>query len=182
MKKNIPSSQANTYNYIKNAKEYIPDSEDAEINDIEIIQKPKKIQKKTKTKKAHSSNNGIVTTTQIPQDVKQFQTKPEEQEVVEFVLGDFDNFHKIEEFNNYKNMISLTLINESITDIISIVNNLPNKENLKYLCLNENKIRNLYGINKLTGLEELQVNCNQIEKIEYISELKNLKKVKFKSQ
>ena len=177
MKKNIPSSQANTYNYIKNAKEYIPDSEDAEINDIEIIQKPKKIQKKTKTKKTHSSNNGIVTTTQIPQDAKPFQTKPEEQEVVEFVLGDFDNFHKIEEFNNYKNMISLTLINESITDIISIVNNLPNKENLKYLCLNENKIRNLYGINKLTGLEELQVNYNQIEKIEYISELKNLKKV-----
>ena len=175
MSKRTPSNTNNTYNYMKNAKEYIPDSEDAEINEIEIIQKPKRPQKKTKTKKNHSSNNGIVTTTQIPQNVKQLQIRPEEQEVVEFVLGDFENFHKVEELNVFKNMISLTLINESIKDITSIVNNLPNKENLKFLCLNENKITNLKGIEQLKGLESLQINYNQIERIEYISELNNLK-------
>ena len=77
-------------------------------------------------------------------------------------------------------MSQLTLINESIEDIKSIVNNLPNKENLKFLCLNENKIRSLYGIQQLSGLEELQLNFNQIEKLEYISELQNLKKLLFK--
>ena len=51
------------------------------------------------------------------------------------------------------------------------------KENLKFLCLNENKIRSLYGIQQLSGLEELQLNFNQIEKLEYISELQNLKKL-----
>ena len=176
MNKKTPTNTNNTNNYIKNAKEYIPDSEDAEINEVEIIQKPKKPQKKTKTKKTHSSNNGIVTTTQIPQDVKQLQIKPEEQEVVEFVLGDFENFHNIEELATFKNMTSLTLINESIKDISSIVRNLSNKSNLKFLCLNENKIKDLKGVEKLTGLETLQLNYNQIEKIQYISELKNLKK------
>ena len=177
MSKKSPSNSNNTNNYLKSAKEFIPDSEDADITAIEIVQKSKKPQKKAKTKKNHSINSGIVTTTQIPQDVKQLQMRPEEQNVVEFVLGDFDNFHNFEEFNNYKNMTSLTLINESIKDITSIVDNLPNKENLKYLCLNENKIKNLNGIEKLIGLEELQINYNQIEKIEKISELKNLKKV-----
>jgi len=176
MSKKSPSTSNNTYNYMKSAKEYIPDSEDAEINDIEIVQKPKKPQKKSKSKKNHPSNSGIVTTTQIPQDVKQLQVKPEEQEVVEFVLGDFDNFHKIEDLNTFKNMTSLTLINESIKDITSLVNNITNKSYLKYLCLNENKIKDLKGIEKLTELEELQVNFNQIEKIDYISELNKLKK------
>ena len=175
MSKKPSSTTNNTNNYIKNAKEYIPDSEDAEVTDIEIIQKPKKSQKKTKTKKNHSSNSGIVTTTQIPQNVKQLQMKPEEQEEVEFVLGDFANFNKLEDLNVFKNMTSLTLINESIKDIESIVNNIPNKSNMKYLCLNENKITDLKGIEQLTELESLQVNFNQIEKIEYISNLKNLK-------
>ena len=72
-------------------------------------------------------------------------------------------------------MTSLALINESIKDIESIVKNIENKSNMKYLCLNENKITNLKGIEQLIELESLQVNFNQIEKIEYISELKNLK-------
>ena len=176
MSKKTPSNINNTNNYVQKAREYIPDSEDAGITEIELMQKPKKSQKKLKPKKNHSSNNGIVTTTQIPSSVKQLQLKPEEQETVEFVLGDFDNFHEFEELNNYKNMSQLTLINESIEEITSIVTNLPNKENLKYLCLNENKITSLKGIQELSGLEELQVNFNQIEKIEYVSELKNLKK------
>ena len=131
MSKKSPSNSNNTNNYLKSAKEFIPDSEDADITAIEIVQKSKKPQKKAKTKKNHSINSGIVTTTQIPQDVKQLQMRPEEQNVVEFVLGDFDNFHNFEEFNNYKNMTSLTLINESIKDITSIVDNLPNKIKFK---------------------------------------------------
>ena len=59
MSKKSPSTSNNTYNYMKSAKEYIPDSEDAEINDIEIVQKPKKPQKKSKSKKNHPSNSGI---------------------------------------------------------------------------------------------------------------------------
>ena len=176
MNKKPPSNSNTTYSYLKNAKEYIPDSEDAEINEIETIQKPKKLQKKIKQKKTHSSNSGIVTTTQIPSDVKNLQIKPEDKNVIEFVLGDFDNFHKIEELSSFKNMTSLILINESIKDITSIINNLPNKSNLKFLCLNENKITNLNGVEKLEGLEELQLNFNLIEKIENISELQKLKK------
>ena len=80
MSKKTPSNINNTNNYIQKAKEYVPDSEDAGISDIEIVQKPKKAQKKLKQKKSHSSNNGIVTTTQIPSGVKQLQLKPEEQE------------------------------------------------------------------------------------------------------
>ena len=177
MSKKTSTNINNSNNNIQKVKEYIPDSEDADISDIEIVQKPKKTQKKLKQKKSHSSNNGIVTTTQIPSGVKQLQLKPEEQNAVEFVLDDFDNFHEFAELNNYKNMTQLTLINESIEDIESIVKNLQNKENIKFLCLNENKIRSLYGIQQLTGLEELQINFNQIENLNFISGLANLKKL-----
>ena len=157
-------------------REFIPDSEDAEINYIEIVQKQKKNSKKSKSKKNHTSNNGIVTTTQIPNECKKFLVREEEKEVVEFVLGDFDNYHKVTEFKTFKNMTSLTLIYESIKSIVDIVENLPNPAIIKYLCLNENQLTSLDGVEKLTGLEELQVNFNQIEKIEKISELNNLKK------
>ena len=40
MSKKPSSTTNNTNNYIKNAKEYIPDSEDAEVTEIEIIQRP----------------------------------------------------------------------------------------------------------------------------------------------
>ena len=154
-------------------REYIPDSEDAEMNEIEIVQRQKKQnQKKSKNKK----NNGIVTTTHIPNDRKKLQIKEENKEFIEFVLGDFDNFHKITELATFKNMNSLTLIYESIKSVNDIVENLPNPDALKYLCLNENLLTNLSGVEKLTNLEELQVNFNQIEKIENISELNNLKK------
>ena len=42
MSKKTPSNINNTNNYIQKAKEYVPDSEDAGISDIEIVQKPKK--------------------------------------------------------------------------------------------------------------------------------------------
>ena len=170
------NSNNNKQKYNNQIREYFPDSEDAEINYIEIVQKQKKNSKKSKNKKNNTSNNGIVTTTQIPNDCKKLQIREEEKEVVEFVLGDFDNFHKVTEIKNFKNMTSLTLVYESIKNILDIVENLPNPTILKYLCLNENQLTNLDGVEKLTGLEELQVNFNNIEKIEKISDLNNLKK------
>ena len=102
--------------------------------------------------------------------------REEDKEEIEFVLGDFDNFHKITELKTFKNMTSLTLIYESIKSISDIIDNLPNPEVLKFLCLNENEITNLNGVEKLINLEELHVNFNQIEKIENISELQYLKR------
>ena len=170
-KKNINSTYST--NNQKNIRDFIPDSEDMETNDIEIVQRQKKNQKKSKSKK---TNNGIVTTTQIPNECKKLQIKEEEKESIEFVLGDFDNYHKVTELATFKNMTSLALVYESIKSISSIVDNLPNPAQLKYLCLNENHLTNLDGVEKLTNLEELQVNFNQIEKIEKISELNLLKK------
>ena len=165
----------NSNNNPKNAnqrKEFIPDSEDAEITDIEIVQKQKKIQNQKKIK----NKRGIVTTTHIPNDSKKLKIKEEDKEVIEFVLGDFFNYHKVTELNTFKNMTSLTLVYESIKNISDIVDNLPNPASLKYLCLNENLLTNLYGVEKLVNIEELQVNFNQIEKIENITELNSLQK------
>ena len=161
---------------VYNQKKYfVPDSEDVEMNDIEIVQKQKKNLKKSKNKKINSPNNGIVTTTQIPNECKKLQIKEEEKEDIEFVLGDFDNFHKVTEIKTFKNMTSLTLVYESIKNISDIIDNLPNPAALKYLCLNENQIKDLNGVEKLINLEQLHLNFNQIEKIEKISELNNLK-------
>ena len=176
MSKKIQSNSTSVTNNQRNFREYVPDSEDIETNDIEIVQRQKRNLKKSKPKKMHSSNNGIVTTTQIPNECKKLQIKEEEKEAIEFVLGDFDNYHKVTELTTFKNMTSLTLVYESIKTITSIVENLPNPAVLKYLCLNENHLKNLDGVEKLTNLEELQVNFNQIEKIEKISELNELKK------
>ena len=173
-KKNQPNvnSSNNNQKSINQRKEFVPDSEDAEINYIEIVQKQKKIQNQKKSK----NKKGIVTTTQIPNECKKLQIKEEDKEVIEFVLGDFDNFHKITEIATFKNMTSLTLVYESIKSISDIVENLPNPAAIKYLNLNENQLTNLNGVEKLINLEELQVNFNQIEKIENLSELNNLQK------
>ena len=175
MNKKYQINVNNSNNNPKNGnqrKEFIPDSEDAEITDIEIVQKQKKIQNQKKIK----NKRGIVTTTHIPGNSKKLKIKEEEKEVIEFVLGDFVNYHKVTELNTFKNMTSLTLVYESIKNISDIVDNLPNPASLKYLCLNENHLTNLYGVEKLINLEELQVNFNQIEKIENITELNSLQK------
>ena len=148
------------------------DNEDSET--IEIIQQPivKKNTKKQKSKK----KPGIITTTSIP--VYKKKLKDEEKEFVEFVLGDFHDFHKISDLSIFVKMTSLTLLNESITNIESIINNIPNKEAMKFLCLNENQITNMKGIELLPNLEELHLNYNQIVKIENpISNMKKLKKI-----
>ena len=103
--------------------------------------------------------------------------KLEDKEEIEFVLGDFNDFHKIEEIQTFKKMTSLTLINESIKDISLIISNILNPLNILYLCLNQNEINNIDCIDKLLNLEELQINFNFIEKIpSNISKLKKLKK------
>ena len=107
------SSTGANQKYYNQKRNYIPDSEDGELNDIEIVQRQKRNLKKSKNKK-YANNNGIVTTTQIPNECKKLKIREEDKEEIEFVLGDFDNFHKITELKTFKNMTSLTLIYESI--------------------------------------------------------------------
>ena len=148
------------------------DNEDSET--IEIIQQP--IVKKNSKKQKPKKKTGIITTTSIP--VYKKKLKDEEKEFVEFVLGDFHELHKISDLTIFVKMTSLTLLNESITNIESIINYIPNKEAMKYLCLNENQITNMKGIELLPNLEELHLNYNQIGKIENpISKMTKLKKI-----
>ena len=72
-----PTSASNNAKYNNPPKVFVPDSEDGEANDIEIVQRQKKALKKLKNKKI-PTNNGIVTTTQIPNNSKKLQIKPEE--------------------------------------------------------------------------------------------------------
>ena len=53
-----------------------------------------------------------------------------------------------------------------MTNIESIINNIPNKEAMKFLCLNENQITDMKSIELLTNLDELHLNYEQIIKIE----------------
>ena len=102
--------------------------------------------------------------------------KDEEKEFVEFVLGDFYDFHKINDLQNFKKMTSLSLINERIEDMGKIIENIPNKEAMIYLCMNENKIKEIKNIHLLPNLKSLHLNFNQIKNIN--EEMKQLKKLK----
>ena len=149
------------------------DNEDDD--EIEIIQQQPIIKKNISKKQKIKKKSGIVTTTIIP---AYKVLKDEEKEFVEFVLGDFHDFHKLSDLSIFVKMTSLTLLNESITNIESIIQNIPNKEAMKYLCLNENQITNMKNIELLCNLEELHLNYNFIEKIEIeITQMKKLKKL-----
>ena len=124
--------------------------------------KTTKSKSKSRKKKKYKSSKIIP---RIPIFQKKLAEKLEEKEEIEFVLGDFKDFHKIEELKTFKNMTSLTLINESIKDISLLISNLPNPQNLYYLCLNQNEIINIDDIGKLQNLQEFQINFNFIEKI-----------------
>ena len=102
--------------------------------------------------------------------------KDEEKEFVEFVLGDFYDFHKINDLQNFTKMTSLSLINERIEDMGKIIENIPNKEAMIYLCMNENKIKEINNIHLLPNLKSLHLNFNQIKNIN--EEMKQLKKLK----
>ena len=155
------------------------DNEDDEITEIiqqPVIKKTKKNKKKKKKKKKNKTKKktGIKNTSSIP---SYKILKDEEKEFVEFVLGDFHELHKLSDLNIFAKMTSLTLLNESISNIENLIFNIPNKQAMKFLCLNENQITNMRNIELLTNLEELHLNYNYIEKIEStLSELKKLKK------
>ena len=119
-----------------------------------------KSRSKSKKKKRYKSSKALQ---RFPNFRKKLAEKLEEKEEIEFVLGDFKDFHKIEELKTFKNMTSLTLINESIKDISLLISNLPNPQSLYYLCLNQNEINNIDDIGKLQNLQELQINFNFID-------------------
>ena len=133
--------------------------------------------KKSKKYKKHKKYRSCKIIPRFPNFKKKLRETLEEKEEIEFVLGDFKDFHKLEELNTFKNMTSLTLINESIKDISIIISNLPNPLSITYLCLNQNLINSLDNIDVLQNLQELQINFNFIEKIPTnIYKLKKLKK------
>ena len=154
-----------------------PDSENLEITEKTSRKKSKSKKKKSKSKKKkrNKSSKGII---KIPnfQNLKELEMKLEEKNEIEFVLGDFNDFHSIEEIQAFKNMTSLTLINESIREISSITDNMPNPSIMKFLCLNQNEIDDLKGIEKLENIETIHINFNYIDKIPPF--FKSLKKLK----
>ena len=155
---------------------------DCDSENLEIAEKTSRKKSKSKTKKSKSkkkkrnrSSKGIIRIPNLP-NLKELEMKLEEKEEIEFVLGDFNDFHSIEEIQTFKNMTSLTLINESIKEISSITDNLPNPSIIKFLCLNQNEIDNLNGIEKLENIETLHLNFNYIDKIpSFFPSLKKLK-------
>ena len=136
------------------------DNEDDD--EIEIIQQQPIIKKSKSKNQKIKKKSGVITITSIP---AYKILKDEEKEFVEFVLGDFHDFHKLSDLSVFAKMTSLTLLNESINDIDQIIKNIPNKEAMKFLCLNENQITSMKHIELLPNLEELHLNYNLIEKI-----------------
>lgn len=120
-----------------------------------------KSKSKVKTKKRYQSSKGIE---RIP-ILSKLEIKEKDRKEIEFVLGDFNDFHSLDEIKTFENMTSLTLVNESIKSISSIVDNLPNPSVIKFLNLNQNEIENLDDIDKLINLEALHLNFNYIESI-----------------
>ena len=152
-----------------------PDSENYEESEKSQKKKSKikKKKSKSKKKKKNQSCKGITNIPNLPN--LNLDIKLEEKNEIEFVLGEFNDFHSINEIQTFKNMTSLTLINESIKDISLITQNMPNPSIMKFLCLNQNEIDNLNGIEKLENIETIQMNFNYIDKIPaFFSSLKKL--------
>ncbi len=102
--------------------------------------------------------------------------KDEEKEFVEFVLGDFYDFHKVTDLQKFTKMTSLSIVNDMINDMGTIIENIPNKDAMIYLCLNENYIKTIKFIELLPNLKKLHLNFNLIEKIDDgVSKLISLK-------
>ena len=159
----------------KSSKESRISKFESSFNSSKSKKKSKQNKSKSKKRKRYQSCKIIP---RIPGFRKKLRQKLEEKEEIEFVLGDFNTFHKIDELKTFQKMTSLTLINESIKDISLIISNISNPENILYLCLNQNEINNIDCIDKLENLEELQINFNFIEKIpKSISKLRKLKKL-----
>ena len=154
-----------------------PDSENCEETEKTISRKSKikKKKSKSKKKKRNKSSKGIIKIPNLP-NLKELEMKLEEKNEIEFVLGDFNDFHSINEIQTFQNMTSLTLINESIKDLSLIIENIPNPLAMKFLCLNQNEIDNLNGIDKLENIERIHINFNYVDKIPTF--FKSLKKLR----
>ncbi len=156
------TENSNTY------QEEEENSDNSEEENIEIPKKKKKNETKEKKGKKKKSNKKKLVNIKIIKD--------EEKEFVEFVLGDFHDFRKVEDLKIFSKMTSLSLINESINDMSIIIDNIPNKNAMIYLCMNENNIKEIKNIHLLPNLQSLHLNFNQIEKIdEGIKKLEKLK-------
>ena len=102
--------------------------------------------------------------------------REENKELIEFVLGDFHDFHRIDDLQYFTKMTSLSITNDMIEDMGPIIENIPNKDILIYLCLNENYIKKIKCIEYLSNLKKLHLNFNLIEKIDFgISKVITLK-------
>ena len=102
--------------------------------------------------------------------------KDEDKEFVELVLGDFCDFYKITDLQTFTKMTSLSIVNDMIKDMGPIIENIPNKDAMIYLCLNENFIKKIKFIELLPNLKKLHLNFNLIEKIDVgVSKIISLK-------
>ena len=102
--------------------------------------------------------------------------REENKELIVFVLGDFHDFHRIDDLQYFTKMTSLSITNDMIEDMGPIIENIPNKDILIYLCLNENYIKKIKCIEYLSNLKKLHLNFNLIEKIDFgISKVITLK-------
>ena len=73
-------------------------------------------------------------------------------------------------------MTSLSIVNDMINDMGPIIENIPNKNSIIYLCLNENYIKKIKFIELLPNLKKLHLNFNLIEKIDVgVSKIISLK-------
>ena len=153
-----------------NGKIVNDDNENDEEISIEVIKHRKKsaISSKSKCSKSNKELSNVPI-----QENK--EPKDEELTHLESVLGDF---HKLTDLYKFKSLTHLTLISQNIKDIELIINNIPVKENILFLCLNENEITNFKSVEKLINLQELHLNFNLIETItDNIKSLQNLTKL-----
>jgi hypothetical protein len=95
---------------------------------------------------------------------------PDDESFIEYILMDFRNF---QDLNKFKNLQSLSLIQQGMTSI-EVITKSQYSSQIEYLCLNENNLTDLKFIENLSKLKNLQVSFNFIEKIEYINQLENL--------
>ena len=141
------------------------------IEETMMIKKSNKIKRTSKLLKINTSN-----LSQSKYNLNYKIQKDEEKEFVEIILGDFYDFHLINDIPNFSKMTSLSIVNDMVEDMGIIIENIPNKDAMIYLCLNENYIKEIQNIQYLKNLKQLHLNFNLIEKIDIgVSKINTLK-------
>ena len=133
------------------------------IEETMMIKKSNKIKRTSKLLKINTSN-----LSQSKYNLNYKIQKDEEKEFVEIILGDFYDFHLINDIPNFSKMTSLSIVNDMVEDMGIIIENIPNKDAMIYLCLNENYIKEIKNIQYLKNLKQLHLNFNLIEKIDIV--------------